>query len=162
LGEHDLVARAYPPPDPHGTTTTGNPAGGILNPVADLDTHLQMIQTTIGRLAGQSTTIKGWTVTLTSALLGLGATSNTALLPGLAIYVIAVFALLDAYYLTLERSYRTLYNTTRTHTTTDWTMTTPTPTPSNIGKALTSWSITPLYASSLALAIATTIYTAHK
>lgn len=130
--------------------------------MADLDTHLQMIQTTITRLAGQSTTIKGWCVTLTSALLGLGATSNTALLPGLAIYVIAVFALLDAYYLTLERGYRTLYDTTRTAASTNWAMTVPAPTPTSIGTALTSWSITPLYGASLALAIATTIYTAHK
>ncbi len=133
-----------------------------LAPMADLDTHLQMIQTTIGRLAGQSTTIKGWCVTLTSALLGLGATSTTAMLPGVAIYVIGVFALLDAYYLTLERGYRTLYDTTRTRTTTDWAMTTSAPKLTSIRQALTSWSIAPLYGTSLALAVATTIYAAYR
>ncbi len=137
-------------------------AGWHSGRVADLDTHLQMIQTTIARLAGQSTTIKGWCVTLTSALLGLGATTNSALLPALAIYAIVVFAALDGYYLALERSYRALYDSTRTRTSTDWSMSTAAPTIAGVVKAMVSWSIAPLYLSSLGLATAVTVYAAHR
>lgn len=71
--------------------------------------HLQMIQSVIGRLASQSTVIKGWSITLTAALLGLAATIDRAVLVIVAAYAIATFAVLDAYYLGLERAYRAHY-----------------------------------------------------
>lgn len=130
--------------------------------VSDRESHLQLIQATITRLAGQSTTIKGWCVTLTSALLGLGATTSTALLPGLAVYAVLVFALLDGYYLALERAYRTLYDSVRQRTDTDWSMAVPAPSVGGIASALRSWSILPLYASSLAVALTVAGYVYRK
>src|SRR5687768_13405557 len=43
-----------------------------------VEAHLQMIQSVISRLSAQSITVKGWSVTVTAALLGFGASSTTA------------------------------------------------------------------------------------
>jgi hypothetical protein len=48
-------------------------------------------------------------VTLTAAILGYGATSAEPIIAGLALYVIVAFAVLDSYYLLLERKYRELF-----------------------------------------------------
>jgi hypothetical protein len=94
------------------------------------EAHLQMIQAVIARLASQSTTVKGWSITLTGALLGYGATTATPLLALIAAYAVLAFAALDAYYLTLERAYRALYTQAATGTLAarDLTITPPGPT----------------------------------
>ncbi len=135
----------------------------MLNAVADREIHLQMIQATITRLAGQSTTIKGWAVTLTAALLGLGATTNTALVAFAAVYAIATLAALDAYYLTLERRYRDLYRASADVTQpVTWTMTITPPRIPDLVRATASPSIAPLYGASTLVAIALGIYLTHK
>jgi hypothetical protein len=69
--------------------------------------HLQSI---IERLAGNSFVIKGWAVTLSSALLGFSVEdSDSAVIAYLAILPTVVFYLLDAYYLALERKFREKY-----------------------------------------------------
>lgn len=71
--------------------------------------HLAGLQSTVSRLAGNSAQCKTWAVTLTAALLvltlekGIGVAMPVAALP------IFIFALLDAYYLSLERRTRNLY-----------------------------------------------------
>ncbi len=74
--------------------------------------HLNMIQGVINRLADNSFNIKGWSVAVLSALLGLAVNNNqpsgsaaVALIPAVAFWV------LDAYYLMLERRYRKLFST---------------------------------------------------
>jgi len=69
-----------------------------------------MIQNAIARFAPQSTTIKGWSITVTAALLGFGATTTTPVVAVVAGYATLAFAALDAYYLSLERAYRKLYD----------------------------------------------------
>jgi len=75
--------------------------------------HLEMIQAVVSRLAGNSFSIKGWSITLVSALFALAAKDANvryaalALLPGLCFWG------LDAYYLRQERLYRKLYNAVR-------------------------------------------------
>jgi hypothetical protein len=72
--------------------------------------HLEFIQATVNRLAGNSFLIKGWTITLVAALFALAAKEAqqryviVALLPALCFWG------LDAYYLRQERSYRELYD----------------------------------------------------
>jgi len=70
--------------------------------------HLQGI---IQRLAGNSFLIKGWAVTLVSAVLGFALKdATTSPLAYLAIVPILLFWGLDAYYLAVERNARKLYN----------------------------------------------------
>ncbi|MGY4766495.1 hypothetical protein ACXC9Q_06210 [Kribbella sp. CWNU-51] len=121
------------------------------------DAHLQMIQTVIARLAGQSTTSKGWCLTVTAALLSFAAT-NTRLSAYLAVYVTVAFAALDAYYLTRERAYRTLYQQAVTGDVDDRQMHLPTPRPHDLGRALTSPSIAILYGSLLIIALVISSY----
>jgi hypothetical protein len=73
-------------------------------------TRLQMIQGIITRLAGSSAAFKGWMITVTSALLGVSINNHKHWLAWLSVYAICVLALLDAYYLALETSYRRLYD----------------------------------------------------
>lgn len=72
--------------------------------------HLQAIAQ---RLAGNSFLLKGWAITLASAILGfaLKEPATTASLAYLAIVPVLTMWGLDAYFLALERSMRGLYNT---------------------------------------------------
>jgi hypothetical protein len=107
-----------------------------------------MLQATIARFATQSTTVKGWCVTLTAALLGFGVVT-LPLVAVLAIYVIVVFAVLDAYYLALERAYRRLYDEAASGQVGDWTLTVARPTTREVAAALASPPIALLYGTSL-------------
>lgn len=74
--------------------------------------HLNIIQTTIGRLAKNSFTIKSWNITLLTGLIAYTFSNDSA--KYLEIFITAVmftFILLfiDSYYLYLERAYRGLY-----------------------------------------------------
>lgn len=116
-----------------------------------LDTHLQLIHSTIVRLSGQSTTVKGWSVTLTAALLGFGAAS-TPVVTSLAVYVILAFAVLDAYYLAMERAYRRLYSRAATGEAENWTLTVDRLTVRDVSAALRSATSMLLYGTSLLVA----------
>ena len=70
--------------------------------------RLEMIQGIINRMAGNSSAYKGWMVTITAALLGVAINNHKPLLAWLTVYVVSVLAVLDGYYLALERSYREL------------------------------------------------------
>jgi hypothetical protein len=72
--------------------------------------HLKMIQGVIGRLAGNSFLIKGWSVTIAAGLSAFARTEADRSLAWIGVGVVAVFALLDAYYLAVERVYRQLYD----------------------------------------------------
>jgi len=71
--------------------------------------RLEMIQAIIARMAQNSFTIKAWAVTFCSALLALSAKDGTAPFALLAVAPALMFWGLDAYYLWLERRYRSLY-----------------------------------------------------
>lgn len=71
--------------------------------------HLEFLQNVVTRMNTNSFQIKGWTVTIVSALLALyAATDNTAFVP-LGVLPVVIFWLLDAYYLNQERKFRGLY-----------------------------------------------------
>jgi hypothetical protein len=71
--------------------------------------HLKMIQAVIGRLAGNSFLLKGWSVTLAAALSAFARVDSDRSLAWISAGVVVVFAGLDAYYLALERAFRGLY-----------------------------------------------------
>ncbi len=80
--------------------------------------HLEMIQEIIKRMAGNSFLLRGWSITLTAAISTLFfSTTSTEAKPYLiltALFLIFVFWILDAYYLSQERAYRKLYDEVRT------------------------------------------------
>src|SRR2546430_8210289 len=73
--------------------------------------RLKLIQALIERMARNSFALKGWTVTVVAALLGLAAHQSDRRFGLIAIYVLVALAGLDAYFLAL--SGRTAGCTTR-------------------------------------------------
>jgi hypothetical protein len=76
--------------------------------------HLEMIQAVINRMASNSFLLKGWSVTLVSALLALAAANSDRRFVFVAALPLLMFWLLDAYFLRQERLFRKLYDKVRT------------------------------------------------
>lgn len=74
--------------------------------------HLEMIQAIIARMAQNSFMIKGWALTLVVAMFAFVPKTAGLFVP-IVLVPILIFALLDAYYLQLERRYRKLYDIVR-------------------------------------------------
>jgi hypothetical protein len=72
--------------------------------------HLEFIQTVITRMNTNSFLIKGWTITIVSALFVLAAKDSNVKLVFISYLCITLFWILDGFYLSLERKYRCLYN----------------------------------------------------
>ena len=72
--------------------------------------HLELIQSAVNRLAANSFQMKGWMLTIVSALLGFFAESGNTKFALVAILPVLVFWGLDAYYLQQERKFRGIYN----------------------------------------------------
>ena len=75
--------------------------------------HLEMIQKVVKRLANNSFTYKGWSITLISALLVLSATDMQPSFALVGLLPAICFWWLDAYYLRQERLYRRLFDEVR-------------------------------------------------
>jgi hypothetical protein len=76
--------------------------------------HLELIQAVITRLAQNSFTYKGWTITLVAAIFALAVKElRSPYLPAVALLPTLAFWGLDAYYLRQERLFRALYNAIR-------------------------------------------------
>ena len=75
--------------------------------------HLEMIQTVITRMAGNSFSLKGWAVTLVAGLFALSSKDANQFYYLVTYIPILVFWYLDAYYLCQERMYRNLYEKVR-------------------------------------------------
>ncbi len=72
--------------------------------------HLEFVQNVITRMNTNSFQVKGWAITIVSALLALFANSSNSIYIFVAIVPTLVFWFLDAYYLLQERKFRGLYN----------------------------------------------------
>ena len=72
--------------------------------------HLEFIQNVITRMNTNSFLIKGWMVTLVSALFALAAKDSDPRYVLVTFIAIPVFWLLDGFYLSQERQYRGLYD----------------------------------------------------
>ncbi len=75
--------------------------------------HLEFIQSVISRMAANTFLLKGWSVTLVSALFALSAVDRTRAFFIIAYLPVLVFWSLDAYYLSLERQFRALFDSVR-------------------------------------------------
>ena len=75
--------------------------------------HLEMLQGVINRMAGNSFLLKGWCVTLVSALLALAASGSDKRFTLLPYYPVLMFWILDGYFLRQERLFRKLYERVR-------------------------------------------------
>lgn len=75
--------------------------------------HLTMIQDVIKRMAGNSFLLKGWSVTLVSALFALAAANSDKRFLLVAFLPVILFWTLDAYFLRQERLFRRLYDHVR-------------------------------------------------
>lgn len=75
--------------------------------------HLEFIQTSISRVAGNTFLLKGWSITLIAALFVLSAKDSDKIYIFLAYYPILVFWALDGYFLAVERRFRALYDRVR-------------------------------------------------
>ncbi|MCR4342430.1 MAG: hypothetical protein NUV40_00820 [Patescibacteria group bacterium] len=76
--------------------------------------HLEFIQDIVRRMAGNLFFLRGWTITLISALLALFIKgSNSSNVIYFLIVLTLVFWILDGYFLSQERLFRDLYNYVR-------------------------------------------------
>ncbi|MEB8434315.1 hypothetical protein OO007_18905 [Cocleimonas sp. KMM 6892] len=71
--------------------------------------HLEFVQNVINRMASNSFLLKGWSVTLISALFALAAKDSNLFFIYLAYFPCVAFWSLDGYFLWQERMYRKLY-----------------------------------------------------
>jgi hypothetical protein len=72
--------------------------------------HLEFLQNVITRMNSNSFLIKGWTITIISALLALSSKDANNNYFYISFIVIPTFWILDGFYLSQERQYRALYN----------------------------------------------------
>ena len=79
------------------------------NPQA-VQTHLQITQSVIQRMASKSASSKAWCIALVSAILVIVATTGKPQYTLIAIIPTVLFLILDTYYLTLEKMFRQSYN----------------------------------------------------
>jgi hypothetical protein len=75
--------------------------------------HLDYLQTTITRMAQNSFVIKGWSITLISALIALSANDSNKNYVLVAYFPCLIFWILDGYFLSQERLFRDLYDLVR-------------------------------------------------
>jgi len=84
--------------------------------------HLEFIQNCIARMASNSFLLKGWSITLVSALFALAAQGANKDYVLITYFVIPVFWLLDGFFISRERKFRALYDDVRSKKTTDFNM----------------------------------------
>ncbi len=75
-----------------------------------VQSHLTILQSVISRMASNSASSKTWCITIVSAILVLVADKSKPELVYLTLIPTLLFWFLDAYYLGLERAFRTSYN----------------------------------------------------
>lgn len=75
--------------------------------------HLEFIQSVINRMPGISFLLKGWSVTLVAALFALAAKDANKSYVLVAYLPVLVFWNIDAYFLSQERAFRSLYDSVR-------------------------------------------------
>ncbi len=75
--------------------------------------QLEMIQAIIARLSNYGSTLKNYCLTLITAVCGFAITLHRPMVALLALLPIAIFALLDAQFLRVERRFRGLFDVLR-------------------------------------------------
>lgn len=75
--------------------------------------HLELIQNIISRMANNSFVLKGWAVTLISAIFVLSDKDSNKCFFILVYFPVVMFWILDSYFLAQEKYFRDLYNEVR-------------------------------------------------
>ncbi|MFJ8544439.1 hypothetical protein ACIRFH_20875 [Streptomyces sp. NPDC093586] len=75
--------------------------------------HLELIQMTVARMGNNSFLIKGWSLTVTGALLAFAVRTEDRALALVSLVPVLAFWLLDGYFMYRERLYRRLYDRVR-------------------------------------------------
>lgn len=75
--------------------------------------HLEFIQIVIGRMAGNLFFLRGWTITLIAALFVFFTKEANTDFIFVVYFPVIIFWILDGYFLSQERLFRTLYNHVR-------------------------------------------------
>ncbi|MDG9728642.1 MULTISPECIES: hypothetical protein [unclassified Streptomyces] len=75
--------------------------------------HLELIQMVVARMGNNSFLIKGWSLTVTGALLAFAVGNSEASVAVVSFVPIVAFWFLDAYFLYQERLFRRLYDRVR-------------------------------------------------
>lgn len=119
--------------------------------------HLGFIQAVIARMAQNCFLIRGWSVTLTAALIGLAAADDERAFAWIAVGAVSVFALLDARYLALEHEFVALYDRAAAAAVTDWSLAAHKPTAADIARAAVSWSVALPHGAALVAALAVAV-----
>ena len=97
--------------------------------------HLEFIQGVINRMGQNSFLIKGWAVTLVSALFALAAKDANQKFVIIAYFPTVIFWLLDSYYLYQERLFRKVYDHVRQQQIVDFSLSTK-----SFDKGFTDWA----------------------
>jgi hypothetical protein len=72
--------------------------------------YLDYLQAAITRIAGYSFLIKGWIITITTLIITVSLQQKTSHFYPIGILAVAMFWVLDSYYLNTERGFRRLFN----------------------------------------------------
>jgi len=75
-----------------------------------VQSYLTILQSVISRMATNSSSCKTWCITLVSAIVVIIADKGKPNYVWISVVPIALFLLLDSYYLSLERQFRIVYN----------------------------------------------------
>lgn len=75
--------------------------------------HLGFIQSIISRMASNAFAIKGWSVSLTAAIIAAGIALKSLQIVATAFIPIVLFIFLDSYFFIQEKKYREFYNAVR-------------------------------------------------
>ena len=75
--------------------------------------HLEMLQNVISRMAGNSASVKNYSMTIAAAIIGLATAIQQAEVLLYTVPIILIFGVLDAHYLRLERAFRDQFNSVR-------------------------------------------------
>ncbi len=123
--------------------------------------HLELIQGVINRMASNSSSMKGWAITLVAALFALSAQDAERRYVYIALLPAFAFWMLDAYYLQQEKLFRKLYDKVRQEPSTDYSMDT-----SNLAKdSLNEVAARPVLSAfyiPLLLAVGVVVYITYK
>lgn len=100
-----------------------------------MEKHLEFTQGVINRMGQNSFLIKGWAVTLVSALFALAAKDADQKFVIVAYFPAIVFWILDGYYLYQERLFRKVYDHVRQQQTVDYSLSTK-----NFDNGISDWA----------------------
>lgn len=107
--------------------------------------HLELIAAVVGRMASSSAQAKGWSITLAGAAFGVAVIRDNSIFILLGIVGLCSFAVIDAHYLNVERTFRDLHDAVVANTIAPLSMDTKDLPKNSKNKSYASWSIKYFY-----------------